>query len=182
MVAGLHLKLTVQFSKGAREDLAHAPEIMAEELRRGLNEALLILESAAKKQITRIGLIDTGRLRSSIHSEVLRVDAAGFSGVVQTGSEVVYARIHEYGGTIVPKTAKVLAWVDKGILRPAPDDKERWKALRAVGAAHYARQVTVRAKHYMRDALENARPDIRRVIRRAARQGLTRIIYEKELY
>ena len=46
-------------------------------------------------------LVDTGRLRGSItHNATARM--------VEVGTNVIYAAIHQFGGDIVPKTAKAL--------------------------------------------------------------------------
>lgn len=48
---------------------------------------------------------DTGTLRRSILSDVQPT-----LGVGKVGTNLPYARMREFGGTIVPKKAKMLAW------------------------------------------------------------------------
>lgn len=72
----------------------------------GLNRALLLVERAIKENLTgRVLKVQTGRLRSSIHHSV-KVTARSARGVI--GTNVVYARIHEYGGVITPKRVRYL--------------------------------------------------------------------------
>lgn len=63
-------------------------------------------------------LLDTGRLRDSIAHRLRGAKA------VDIGTNVRYAAIHQFGGEITPKTAKVLrfrvpggGWVSKGRVR-----------------------------------------------------------------
>jgi len=67
-------------------------------------------------------LRDSGRLQRSFHS---RVTGEGF--VVAT--DVIYAAIQHFGGTIVPKAAKMLSWTS-----------------RAIPGRHFAKSVTLRAR------------------------------------
>lgn len=48
-------------------------------------------------------LVDTGRLRSSI---TVQADATS----VTVGTNLIYAALHQFGGTIVPVKARILAW------------------------------------------------------------------------
>ena len=56
--------------------------------------------------------------------------------MVAVGGTIVYARIHELGGVIVPRSARMLHWVD------------------ASGTHHFARQVTIPPRPYLRPAAE----------------------------
>jgi HK97 gp10 family phage protein len=75
----------------------------------------------------------TGTLRRSIHTEVLeqRADYAE----VAVGTDVIYAAIQEFGGVIVPKKAKMLAWQDV-----------------KAGIWHFAHKVTIKPHPYLRPA------------------------------
>ncbi len=81
----------------------------------------------------------TGRLASSIHQVTERT---GNSVIATVGTDVVYARIHEYGGTIVPKVAKALRFVigDKTIV---------------------AKSVTMPQRSFLRSTLSDREQDIR---------------------
>ena len=74
---------------------------------RGMEKAMANAATQAKKNASgRPGPnVDTGRLRSSITHEVTD-NGDRVTGVI--GSDVVYARIHELGGVIVPRVAKHL--------------------------------------------------------------------------
>jgi phage gpG-like protein len=69
-------------------------------------------------------LVDTGRMRSSITQQA---DAAG----VTVGTNVLQARVHQFGATIVPRTAKRLAF-------PGPS-----------GAIIFAKKVSIPARPFM---------------------------------
>lgn len=177
--SGLWLKFRLDIKPDARRTLERAPQILIEELRRALELVLQIVKTEIRKQISSIHLIDTGRLRNSIHGEVISVTARSFRGEVAPNGDVVYASIHERGGRIVPKNGRVLVWTDKGVDRPAPGDKEGWKALRKQGVVHVARSVTIQAKHYMRDGLQNAKPRIKGLFSKAVARAWVRIIQGK---
>ena len=57
--------------------------------------------------------VQTGRLRRSIATPPPKVTPTGVEGEV--GTNVVYAAIHEFGGTIRPKTSQYLAIPAKGV-------------------------------------------------------------------
>lgn len=83
-----------------------------EATKKGLKHVALAGEAEVKKYITRIGLVDTGRLRASINGQV-RGNAA------YVGTNVEYARIHELGGRTKPhkiqaKKAKALRYTVSG--------------------------------------------------------------------
>ena len=83
--------------------------------RRGMKEAVLLVAGTAKRNYlsgprpAKLGVL-TGHLRRSIATEV-RDSGGNVVGVV--GSNLKYARIHEQGGTIVPKKAKYLKFLHK---------------------------------------------------------------------
>ncbi len=94
---------------------------------------------------------------------------------VAVGPREIYGRIQELGGTIVPRQARVLAWVT-GSARPR--DSAGWRAARRQGRAHFARRVTIRPKPYMRPAFEANRQravtEAREVLRDIIRRTLPR--------
>lgn len=90
--------------------------------------ALLIENSAKGKAPYR-----TGTLRRSIHTEVEGDDSRATATI---GTDVVYAAQVEFGGTIKPKNAKMLHWVDAG------------------GQDHFAFAVTQPARPYLRPAFD----------------------------
>lgn len=71
-----------------------------------------LLERAVKLKLSgQVLKVRTGRLRSSITHEVR--DVGGTVELV-VGTNVAYARIHEFGGVIIPKRAKYLTFVVGG--------------------------------------------------------------------
>lgn len=75
----------------------------------------------------------TGTLRRSIHSET--TEKSGPRVIVQVGTDVEYAAMQEFGGTIVPKTARFLVFeVD--------------------GKKAFAKKVTIPAHPYLRPAFD----------------------------
>lgn len=67
------------------------------------------------------GMIDSGALINSIFSEVQQ-KGPGLTNLLVGSKGVVYAAIHEFGGTIVPKRAK---WLTLPLTKQARDMKAR---------------------------------------------------------
>lgn len=90
----------------------------------------------------------TGTLRRSIHTETKSVSPTRAEATV--GTDVVYAKQVEFGGTIVPKNAKMLHWVGED------------------GQDHFARSVTQPARPYLRPAFDeegdNAAVEVREAL------------------
>lgn len=96
-------------------------------------------ERQVKRTITHIGLVDTGRLRSSITHDVR---GAGMLAQGIVGTNVIYARIHEYGGIILPKKGKYLRF-EVPVTTAGPRGGKR-KGKQVV----FARKVTIKPKRY----------------------------------
>jgi phage virion morphogenesis protein len=64
-------------------------------------------------------LLDTGRLRASIRSELVSPTA------VMIGTNLIYGRIHQEGGTILPRRAKLLAIPLRREFKAKPARKQR---------------------------------------------------------
>jgi HK97 gp10 family phage protein len=95
--------------------------------------ALLVQNAAKEKAPYR-----TGTLRRSIHTEIIEQRRNYAEATV--GTDLVYAAQVEFGGTITPKKAKMLHWVD-----------------RETGQDVFAHAVTQVARPYLRPAFdENA--------------------------
>lgn len=75
---------------------------------RALLAGALPIQNAAKQKAPKL----TGTLSRSIHSE--ESSEGGGLASVMVGTDVVYAAIHEFGGVIVPKQAKLLHFVING--------------------------------------------------------------------
>lgn len=154
-------------------------------LRKDVATAALRAEARAKRNATTILHVRSGRLRASIRSLVepspdgldLKLSAGG--GREGGSSEVIYARIHELGGTIRPVKRKWLAIplpparTAAGVARyktplDVPDlhfvtskrgnlllvkpDGEPWYVLR--------KRVDIPARPYLRPALEEASAEL----------------------
>lgn len=121
-----------------------SPSAAKDAVRRGMNKATINAASQAKQNASgRPGPnVDTGRLRSSITSDV-REGGTSIEGVI--GSNAIYARIHELGGVITPK---------------APGGKLRFQT--RDGAWHTVSSVTIPARPYLGPAINS--PFAQRVI------------------
>lgn len=120
-----------------RRKLAALSAALAEEsLGAALTAGADLVVNAAKQRAP----YRTGTLRRAIHSRVTasRDEATAEIGVHQDGEGAIvpYAAQVEFGGTIVPRTAKALHWVDKD------------------GNEHFARSVTQPARPYLRPAFD----------------------------
>jgi len=106
-------------------------ELTGDRLARAGEASMNIMANAARQKAP----YRTGTLRRSIHVEVTEVGAHSAMVEVGTGEDVPYAAIQEFGGVIVPKIAKMLAWRDRG-----------------TGEMIFAKSVTIPARPYMRPA------------------------------
>lgn len=107
--------------------------------RDALSASLHEIERQAKLNATVNPKVRTGRLRSSIIVKGPMGGGSHWSGEV--GPTVIYGRIQELGGTIFPKRAKFLHWVDGS-------------------GDHFARHVTLPARPYLKPAAETTKPMI----------------------
>lgn len=81
----------------------------------------------------------TGNLRRSILVAIIAITSTSAEGRI--GTNLIYAPMQEYGGTIVPVNAKMLHWVDP-----------------STGADVFAHSVTIPPHPYMRPALDETWP------------------------
>lgn len=68
---------------------------------KSLNQSALLVQNDAKSNAP----VLRGKLRNSITSQLNKNDYSA-----KIGTDLIYARIHEFGGTIVPKKAKFLVF------------------------------------------------------------------------
>jgi len=96
---------------------------------------------------------------------------------ISFGSNLVYAAIHEFGGTIVPKKAKFLTipfpgvygkakdfsntFVAKGVIHQKIGNKD-WNPLFSL-----KKSVTIPARHYLSEPIKKMRPELERGLKRA---------------
>ena len=88
--------------------------------------------------------IDKGALRASIHVEDDEV--TNTAAWVNVGSELIYARIQEFGGVIEPKNKKFLSWLSKD------------------GSRIFAKRVHIPAQPYLRPAMDNNHEQIKNAV------------------
>jgi len=131
-----HLKFTVD--KGSIRRLKRAPAQMRRALIPAMTECMALAERTAKKDYLsgpgpRKLQRRSGRLRGSITH---RVTLSGDRVRGELGTNVIYARIHELGGVIRPKTAKYLKFQIDG----------QWRSVK---------QVIMPARPFLRPAFED---------------------------
>ncbi len=85
----------------SRSFLRRFPEEARIGLREGIRKAMLLVERKAKQSFGKPGYLNviSGRLRSSISTETKLL---GNKIIGEVGSNVVYSRIHEFGGHAGP--------------------------------------------------------------------------------
>lgn len=94
----------------------------------------------------------SGRLVGSINAIPAQINGEEISGSVEGGGGLVYAHIHEYGGVILPKTAKALRFqID--------------------GKTIFAKSVTMPERSYMRSSLVEMRDEIVASLQQAASEA-----------
>lgn len=95
------------------KDIEQMPIRLKKGLLKGLRKGMFAAERRAKERMGRAGelQIGTGNLRRSIESGT---DEYGGKAIGWLGSNVVYARIHELGGLIRPKSGKYLRFPIEG--------------------------------------------------------------------
>lgn len=137
-------------------------QVSGPQLQKAMMQGGLVIERAAKQNVRKQKLIDTGNLRDAITAE-----PQGYNVVVIGPGNVIYAAIHEFGGTITPKSATYLA-VPMSDTARATGSPRGMPGLRFVptasggvlmdraGTAHYAlvKSVTIPARPYLRPALD----------------------------
>ncbi len=137
------LNVRVQGAEALINRLEHIVSGKKSTLTRALTKAAIKIESSAKREgfqgRPRLNA-PTGRLRSSITHFV---DASALRAIV--GTNVIYARVQEFGATIKPVRARMLFWTD---------DK----------GGHAAHQVTIPPRPYLGPALETNRAAVEKLM------------------
>lgn len=130
-----------------------ANELPTRFLRKLVVETCVILQRAIKRKLTNEVLrVQTGNLRRSIDFDISG-EKGNISGKVGT-REIVYARIHEYGGIIRPKIAKALRFpiVPGGVgIRQIPKNA-KWVT---------TQKVVIPARPYVKPSAVESRNDIK---------------------
>lgn len=111
--------LTVKVSRQKIKDLNKLPELLRVYLQNTLDYIGGDLEQQIKLKLTgQVLNVQTGRLRSSITHGQYRTKDSMF---LRVGTNVIYARIHELGGDIVPVTRQYLTVPFPGVKGYARD-------------------------------------------------------------
>lgn len=101
-----------------------------QKLRLAVKAGALPIENAAEQKAPKKTRSLARSITTAIEADRNRADAT----IGPSGSSTAYAAQKEFGGTIVPKNAKLLHWVDES------------------GNDHFAKSVTQAAQPYMRPA------------------------------
>lgn len=104
------MRIDIKFDKQSLDWIAKFPDRALTAIEKGFKNALIDAEGQAKGSgYKQSGLkVRTGHLRRSIYSR--------YKGYLkgELGSPLVYSRIHQYGGVIVPKKKKSLKFQVQG--------------------------------------------------------------------
>jgi len=144
--------ITVKVNDRALRDALRKVKLSKRDFVDALYDGGLVVEAAAKRNIKLRDLIDTGDLRSSMTTE--KNMSAGY---VVVGTNKIYAAIHEFGGVIKPRTAKLLSWVQNGV-------------------RIFATSVTIPARPYLRPAIDDNHREIVNAVKRAAETIIKRAV------
>lgn len=145
--------ITAEITKGKelpRLFRAMAPAISAEMKKVTYSRAIKMERSVKQKLNGPVLKVRTNRLRSSVHYEI--EDRAGATGAT-VGTNVIYGRIHEYGGVIVPKVATALKFQVGG----------QWVT---------CKKVTMPERSYLRSTLKEMTPEIIEAYRKAVKDTI----------
>lgn len=134
------ISIDLNINKDDQKWLDDLPKNFKEGLYKGVAEAMLFAEAEAKKSFGKAGnlKVRTGRLRQSITSD-------SKEGKGTLSSNLVYSAIHEFGGTIKPKSKSWLRFKVNG----------NWKSVK---------QVVIPARPYLMPAIEDNSKYIKKLI------------------
>lgn len=157
-------------------------------LARAAQAGSLPILNGARDNIKDKGLIRTRTLSRSLHTEVSMEGST--RAVAETGTNVEHAAIHEFGGTIKPKTSKYLA-IPVGTYKDSPRNHPRLK-IRKTGAGNLVlvsangtvqyvlkSSVTIPARPYLRpafdehqaEAIDDTGKAFKKLVEKAAAEG-----------
>lgn len=104
----------LDLTERSRNMIRQMPDLVNPAIYKGMKEAMIIADATARGHyLSGVALQRrTGRLRASINTRVI---IAGDRVIGRIGTNVVYARIHELGGVILPKTAQALKFQIPGV-------------------------------------------------------------------
>lgn len=130
-------------------------QVIRDELRKTVRDLGTALKLRVQKKLSGPVLkAPTGNLRGAINVKNAERDGEFTATVGVNLGTVPYARIHEYGGVIFPKTKPYLVF-------KTPD-----------GAWHSVRQVVIPERSYLRSSLHEMVPTIEQQIRAALKRAV----------
>ena len=139
------MRIKLNLSETAKILLRKMPDLIIPSIYKGMKEAMLLAERTAKGTYLSGKALQrrTGRLRGSITQDV-KIEGNKVVGTI--GTDVVYGRIHELGGVIKPKKAKLLRFRIPGV---------GWRS---------AKEVIMPARPFLRPSLDDNMSDITRIL------------------
>ena len=163
--------------------LSFATALLLNRMRPYLEAALMLVERRVKKKLSGEVLnVRTGALRSSIMWTVRRRPKALIGRI---GSNLVYAAIHEFGGTIYPVRARYLTIPFPGVKGRARDYENTFIAKNIIFQRLGNRirplfvlkeSVTIPARPYLRPAVEESKDRIRKLLIAGLNRELSRLL------
>jgi HK97 gp10 family phage protein len=156
-------------------------EVQGEALVNTVQAGGTVIVNAAKENIKKQGLIRTRTLRGSVHQEVTERDAD--HAAVDVGTNLEYAAIHEFGGTIQAKSSKYLA-IPVGSYKGSPRKHADLKLRKTAGGnlvmvdpsgiVQYVlkRSVEIPARPYLRPAFDESHEKVKSEMASAWRQQI----------
>jgi phage gpG-like protein len=151
---GIPIKGTIIGGKAVIKNLNSFHEKLHAELLRTVTKLGAQLELLVKQKLSGPVLkAPTGNLKGSINTKIEDTKTAITASVGTSVGAIPYARIHEYGGTILPKNGPYLVF-------KTPD-----------GAWHKVTQVVMPERSYLRSSLGDLEQTIEKQIRLACRRA-----------
>lgn len=143
------------------ESVGELPQALADRLSQEVERLGGVLRERIERNLSgEVLQRRSGRLLGSVSVEVERV---GLGASVTVGSDLPYAAIHEYGGTlpartVLPRSARALAFP--------------WRGQQRFFKRVQLPAVTMPERSFMRSALNETLPEIRAAIEAAAAEAL----------
>ncbi len=108
----MRIDMNVKGDKELERQLQRIGDASADILETAARSGAQIVLNAARNNVKGQGLIITRTLSRSLHMET--AEKSRFRAVINVGTNLVYAAIHEYGGIIRPKVKQFLRFVIDG--------------------------------------------------------------------
>lgn len=162
-----------------REMLNRMVTRFPEEIKRGIGESAFYVQGRVKRLLSnRVMKHRSGNLAASINSRVEVVGRA-ISGIVGAGGPVpiaqgvaapkVYAKIHEFGGTIKPKKQFLTIPKPENL---KPSGVTRFTMKQRPDLFVFVKSVTIPERSYLRRGLIENREQVNRLIERGVKRAV----------